>query len=86
MVDSAIVVPGRCIQEDVDGNSYVFVLDTDKEGRAITRKVPVQRVMDYKGGTMLKRDPQGGLKGTETILDEGAKSVADGQQVKVIEL
>jgi hypothetical protein len=48
--------------------------------------VPVQRVMDYKGGTMLKRDPQGGLKGTETILDEGAKSVADGQQVKVIEL
>lgn len=86
VVDSAVVVPGRCIQEDVDGNSYVFVLDTDKEGRAITRKVPVQRVMDYKGSTLLKREPGSGLVGDETILDEGAKSVADGQQVNVMEL
>ncbi len=29
--DSAIVVPSRCIQEDVSGKSYVFVLDTDKD-------------------------------------------------------
>jgi RND family efflux transporter MFP subunit len=82
--DSAIVVPSRCIQEDVSGKSYVFVLDTDKERRAITRKVVVSRVMDSKDRTLLA--PNAGLVGTETILDEGAKSVGDGQRVKVTNL
>jgi len=82
--DSAIVVPSRCIQEDVSGKSYVFVLDADKEGRAITRKVVVTRVMDAKDRTLLA--PNAGLKGNETILDEGAKSVGDGQRVKVTNL
>ncbi len=82
--DSAIVVPSRCIQEDVSGKSYVFVLDKDKDGRAITRKVVVSRVMDSKDRTLLA--PNAGLVGTETILDEGAKSVGDGQRVKVMNL
>lgn len=82
--DSAIVVPSRCIQEDVSGKSYVFVLDKDKDGRAITRKVVVARVMDSKDRTLLA--PNAGLVGNETILDEGAKSVGDGQRVKVTNL
>ncbi|MBL8001911.1 MAG: efflux RND transporter periplasmic adaptor subunit [Flavobacteriales bacterium] len=81
--DSAVVVPARCIQEDVEGRSYVFVLDSDKDGRQVTRKVLVDRVMDYRGLTMVKRDAVEGLNGTETIVDEGAKSVADGQRVQV---
>lgn len=82
--DSAIVVPSRCIQEDVEGRSYVFALDADAEKRPITRKVLVKRVMDYKGRTLLA--PGTGLTGTETIIDEGAKSVGDKQQVKVTDL
>lgn len=82
--DSAIVVPSRCIQEDVEGRSYVFVLDADAEQRTITRKVLVDRVMDHKGRTLLA--PDTGLNGTETIIDEGAKSVGDKQQVKVTNL
>jgi hypothetical protein len=84
--DSAVVVPARCIQEDVEGKSYVFVLDTDKDGRQVTRKVLVDRVMDYRGLTMVKRGAGSGLNGTETIVDEGAKSVADGQRVQVTTL
>jgi RND family efflux transporter MFP subunit len=82
--DSAIVVPSRCIQEDVEGRSYVFALDTDAEKRPITRKVLVKRVMDYKSNTLLA--PGMGLTGTETLIDEGAKSVGDKQQVKVTTL
>jgi RND family efflux transporter MFP subunit len=82
--DSAIVVPSRCIQEDVEGRSYVFALDTDAEKRPITRKVLVKRVMDYKSNTLLA--PGLGLTGTETLIDEGAKSVGDKQQVKVTTL
>lgn len=82
--DSALVVPSRCIQEDVHGRSYVFALDTDAEKRPMTRKVLVERLMDYKGRTMLAAGS--GLTGTETIIDEGAKSVGDRQRVKLADL
>lgn len=84
--DSAVVVPARCIQEDVGGRSYVFVLESDGNGNKVTRKVVVERVLDYRGMTMVKREPGKGLAGTETIVDEGAKSVADGQRVQVTSL
>ena len=43
-----------------------------------------KRVMDYKSSTLLA--PGMGLTGTETLIDEGAKSVGDKQQVKVTTL
>ena len=83
--DSALVVPSRTIQEDVNGNNYVFVLE-NKDGRQRTKKVMVQRLVDYKKVTMIAvADGTTNLSGA-TIVDEGAKSVADGQEVKVTNL
>ena len=84
--DSALVVPSRTIQEDVTGKNYVFVLQ-NADGKQRTKKVMVERVADYKQNTMIV--VVGGdatqLAGA-TIVDEGAKSVADGQEVKVTNL
>lgn len=81
--DSALVVPGRTIQEDVSGNNYIFILD-QKDGRTFTRKVMIERVSDYKGHAMIK--PANGdssvLVGA-AVVDEGAKSVGGGQEVKI---
>lgn len=83
--DSALVVPSRTIQEDVNGNNYVFVLE-NKDGKQRTRKVMVQRLVDYKKVTMITvADGTTNLNGA-TIVDEGAKSVGDGQEVKVTNL
>lgn len=82
--DSALVVPGRTIQEDVNGKNYVFALE-DKGGKRKTKKVMVERVMDYKKTTMIRPTDGTNLAGT-TIVDEGAKSVGDGQEVKVANL
>jgi RND family efflux transporter MFP subunit len=84
--DSALVVPSRTIQEDVNGKNYLFVLDT-KDGKKRTKKVMVDRVMDYKKSTLVVPVETAGtsLSGA-TIVDEGAKSVADGQEVKVANL
>jgi membrane fusion protein, multidrug efflux system len=79
--DSALVVPSRTIQEDVSGNNYVFILE-NKNGKQHTKKVKVKRVMDYKKNTMIEPVDGTDLKGA-TIVDDGAKSVGDGQEVKV---
>lgn len=83
VADSALVVPSRVVQEDVNGNRYLFTLD-EKDGRTITRKVMVKPVAEYRRYTMVTT--KGELKGGERIVDEGARSVADGQEVNVTTL
>ncbi|MBK8498661.1 MAG: efflux RND transporter periplasmic adaptor subunit [Flavobacteriales bacterium] len=86
VMDSALVVPSRTIQEDVNGNNYVFILE-DKDGKHRTRKVMVKRMADYKQNTMIGvvEGAAAQLFGT-TIVDQGAKSVGDGQEVKLTNL
>ena len=83
--DSALVVPSRTIQEDVNGNNYVFILETT-DGRSRTKKVMVQRGTDYKQNTMIAVEGGDTKLFGATIVDEGAKSVGDGQEVKVTNL
>ncbi len=84
--DSALVVPSKVIQEDVNGNNYVFVLES-KDGKQLTRKVMVVRLADYKQNAMIGvKDGNAAQLFGATIVDEGAKSVGDGQEVKVTNL
>ncbi len=84
--DSALVVPSKVIQEDVQGNNYVFVLE-NKDGNQLTKKVMVKRVADYKQNTMISAtDGNTSQLFGATIVEEGAKSVGDGQEVKVTKL
>ncbi|HRH68326.1 MAG TPA: efflux RND transporter periplasmic adaptor subunit [Flavobacteriales bacterium] len=84
--EKALVVPSRTIQEDVNGNNYIFLLD-DAAGRKTTRKVMVKRMADYRGSTMIV-PAQGDASelGGAILVDEGAKSVGGGQEVKVTKL
>jgi len=86
MKDSALVVPGKVIQEDVQGNNYVFVID-GSNGKQRTKKVMVERLADYKRMAMISvKEGDAGLLNGATLVDEGSKSVADGQEVKVTKL
>ncbi len=84
--EKALVVPSRTIQEDVNGNNYIFLLD-DAAGKKTTRKVMVKRVGDYRGNTMIvpAQGDAAELSGA-ILVDEGAKSVGGGQEVKVTNL
>ena len=84
--DSALVVPSKVIQEDVQGNNYVFVLE-NKDGKQLTKKVMVTRLADYKQNAMVSvTDGNASQLLGATIVEEGAKSVGDGQEVKVTKL
>ena len=81
--DSALVVPGRAVLQDVNGNNYIFILEPTRPNEAVCRKVMVDRVREYKGRINIAPVTAGSLKGGERIVDEGAKNVTDGLTVRV---
>ena len=85
VIDSALVVPSRLIQENVEGKSYLFKLE-EKDGKQKSSKVYVRPIATYKGSTVVAAGEADGLVGGETLVDEGAKNIADGQEVKVVKL
>lgn len=81
-VKEALVVPSRLVMENSAGDSYVFVLEEDG-GLARSRKVFV-KVISTQGGEFLLERAENGLKGGETLIDQGARLVVDKQEVQVM--
>ena len=81
--DSALIVPSRAVLQDVQGNNYIYILETTRGNEATSRKVMVKRVSEYKGRMSIAPVIAGALKGGERIVDEGAKNVTDGLTVRV---
>lgn len=81
--DSALVVPGRAVLQDVKGNNYIFTLEPTRGNEAVCHKVMVDRLSGYKGRVSIAPVTPGALKGGERIVDEGAKNVTDGLTVRV---
>ncbi len=87
--DSALVLPGAAVLEDVGGNAYVFVLGPAPQGRnvkdneAVATKVLVKRISEYKGMMQVEGEQPGSLKAGDRVVVEGAKNVSNGQTVLV---
>lgn len=81
--DSAMVVPASTVLQDVDGNNYIYVLDSLRPGEAKAHKVMVQRVSQYGTSIRIKPTEAGTLTGGELLVDAGAKNVSDGLTVRI---
>lgn len=77
--DSAIVVPANLIQNDNRGD-YVFVARKTDNGM-VAEKKRVERGMTYNNETLIKS----GLAQGEQLINEGAREVGEGGEVKVAE-
>ncbi len=76
--DTAVVIPAKIIQQDRQGNDYIFVLKT--EGKKKTaKKIIVKTGLSYNGTTLIRE----GLKGGEIFINQGARSIQDGDVVDV---
>ncbi|RMG83567.1 MAG: efflux RND transporter periplasmic adaptor subunit [Bacteroidetes bacterium] len=73
--DSAIVIPSHLIQEDRHGNAFVYVLDQNK-----AKKINIETGKSYKNKVEILK----GLNGNEILIDKGARSLQDGDEVKVV--
>lgn len=77
---NAIILTDNLIQQEVSGKSYVFVKAKGDESD-IAKKIYVELGETYEGETEIKS----GLKGTETIIVEGARGLVENEAIKVAE-
>ena len=73
----AIVVPTKTIQENPNGDEFVYLLS--KNGKSIAKKQLVKTGMSYQGYIEITE----GLDEGDEIILQGAKSIKDGEVVKV---
>ena len=76
--DAALAVPSSLIQQDVEGNDFVFVLG-NKGTYSQVSKVIVEAGMSYEGRTEIKS----GIEAGTQLVDRGSRSVRTGQRVHI---
>ena len=78
--ENAILIPTSIISENAEGEQYVFVAEEpNSENEAV-----VKRIIITTGKTQgAKIEVLSGLEDGNLIIKEGARSVKDGQKVKI---
>lgn len=76
--DEALAVPSSLIQQDVEGNDFVFVLE-NKGTYSQVAKVMVEAGLSYEGRSEIKA----GIEAGTQLVDKGSRSVRTGQRVHI---
>lgn len=79
--DSAVVLPSRMIQQNQLGESFVYVFEPTEGELGMVVKKKLDCGISYNGYTEVRA----GLTGSEQVVDRGARSVQDGEKVRVVE-
>lgn len=77
--EKAILIPQSIISEDADGDQYVYVLAENDGKKAIAKQVVVTTGKTQEDSIEILE----GLSQGDLIISEGARSVKDGQAVKI---
>ena len=76
--ETALSVPSSLVQQDVEGNDFVFALNKMGAYSEVS-KVFVEAGLTYKGRTEIKS----GIEAGAQLVDKGSRSVRTGQRVHV---
>jgi len=79
--EKAILIPQSIISEDASGDQYVYVLEDKMQDNKATAKRVVITTGKIQGDVI---EVLSGLAAGDEIIQEGARSVKEGQTVKVI--
>lgn len=75
----AVILPSNVIQQDAQGNDFVFVAE-DTDGRfAKVHKTSIKTGKTYLDRTRVIS----GLNGDEQIVNRGSRSIRDGQEIEI---
>lgn len=78
--ENAILVPQSIISENAEGEQYVYVLENKQDDKAKAKRVFIETGKSQNGKIEILK----GLSAGDDIIEEGARSVKDGQTVKII--
>ncbi|MES2628218.1 MAG: efflux RND transporter periplasmic adaptor subunit [Bacteroidota bacterium] len=76
--DKAIVVPAQAVLQDINGNSFVYLVEKGKEVPKV-KKHAIKTGLTYNNQT----EVISGLSGDEEIVVEGVRNVNDGDKVSI---
>lgn len=78
--DEAILISDKVIQVNTLGEAYVYVLNVDDKNREIAKRKFIELGMTQNGQT----EVLSGLSSSDKIIVEGARSIRDGQGIKIL--
>ena len=78
--ENAILVPQNILSENADGEQYLYVLDQVEGEKAVAKRVIV-KTGKSQGDSIEVLE---GLKDGDLIIEDGARSVKEGQTVKIM--
>ncbi|PSG90567.1 efflux RND transporter periplasmic adaptor subunit [Aurantibacter aestuarii] len=76
----AILIPQNIISENADGEQYIYILEDKENNKAVAKQVIIE-TGETQGDVI---EILSGLKNNDEIIQEGARSVKEGQTVKII--
>ena len=79
---NAILIPQSIISENADGEQYIYVLENKEDNKATAKQVIIETGKTQGDVIEVLK----GLDENDEIIKEGARSVKDGQTVKIINL
>lgn len=78
--ENAILIPSSIISENAEGDQYVFVAgNPDSENEAVVKRTIITIGKTQRG----QAEVLSGLEAGDQVIKEGARSVKDGQKVKI---
>ena len=78
--DNAILVPQNIISENSNGEQYLYILEKTEDDHATAKRVIIETGKSQGDNIEVLK----GLNGGELIIQEGARSVKEGQTVKIM--
>ena len=78
--ENAILIPQSIISENAEGNQYVYTVTERDSNKGIAKRVFIQTGKTQ--GDYI--EVLSGLENGSEIVNEGARSVKDGQEVKIL--
>lgn len=76
---NVVTVPMEMVQQEANGQSFIFVVGQSESGKAIAKKVLVETGKAFEGNIIVTK----GLEGKEVLIDKGARFVSDKEQIKI---
>lgn len=80
--EGAILIPQSIITENAEGEQYVYVADSVKANNLAVAKQVIIKTGRTQGDLIEVRE---GLKANDLLINEGARSVKNGQEVEILE-
>ena len=79
--ENAVLIPQAIISENADGEQYVYVAErTEKDGIATIRRQLIETGLPQDDKVEVLK----GITANTLLIDEGARTVKDGQNVKIL--